>query len=135
MIATKLIEIKLAEIEVKLAEIERAEREAFSNFSQCCSEEHALQMEIAYAVSQRQFQNINEIEKELEPITLRRIDLEEKYLHAKITTAKAIKESVVIQYRDESPSAFDQLIAPMFDKSIWEAEYALNLHLNKYEKL
>jgi hypothetical protein len=110
------------------------EKEAFKEFSQIVTEEHDLKMEIAIAVSRNNLERAVEVENELEPIILRRIQAEEKYLRSKVKSVIASRNFIIKSNKSGDLEVLRKFILPIFDKDIWEAEDMLNRHLKRYGK-
>jgi hypothetical protein len=118
----------------KILKEEVEEEKAFNDFARMVAEEYNLKMEIAIAVSRKNLKQAVEFEKEIEPIIIKRIQLEEAYLRSKLKSAIASKNFIIKSNNNTDLDTLRKIILPIFDKDIWEAEDALDHHLKKYGK-
>lgn len=72
---------------------------------------------------------------DLERYRIESIKLERTYLTAQLEGAKMAKKTLFLEFGQKEPEAFEQLIAPTFDKDIRRAEEALRDHVEKYPSL
>ena len=118
--------------EIDLKRLERLEDDATAAFTKMVGEEHFLKMELSEAVGSRDLDSVEALETKLKAVTQERIRLHGQYLEAKLNTAKGIKANMFQMYGIKEPVLFEGILAPIFDKDIWEVEDAIDRYKRTY---